>query len=82
MNQMKYIIVDNGLCEEVVIFAKTFQHVDIAGRIGGRVVSAGFVTLLDGKMECYGKSISLDIPSREKIDTKVVNRMLGVTLDD
>ncbi len=82
MNKMKYIIYDTGLYESVMIFDHITQHVDVAQRIHSieSVVSAGFISVVDGKFQCFGRSLSLDIDSRPE-DSDYVNKMMGITND-
>lgn len=83
MNKMKYIIYDTGLYDAVIIFDHIAQHNQVAQKMYAieSVVSAGFVDIVDGKFECYGKSISLDIKSRPE-DSEYVNKFMGVAFDD
>ena len=89
MDQMKYIIVkgSHGL-ELPFIFAANISHADMARKIinphgwdteqefKDNIYSAGFVVLTDKGLECYGKSHTLNIGT-QKIDSKLINRMLG-----
>lgn len=82
MNKMKYIIYDTGMYDSVIIFDHITQHVDMAQKMYAidSVVSAGFVRIVDGKFECFGRSVSLDINSRSD-DSAYVNKFMGVTND-
>lgn len=40
----------------------------------GKVVSAGFVSISEGKLHCFGESESLNIKSRPKEDSDLFNR--------
>jgi hypothetical protein len=77
---LKYIVFDFNECESPVIFPKTLDHdymaeafcrVKFLGRRryrSAKILSAGFY--LGG--DCTGKSESLNIKSRENIDTKLM----------
>lgn len=84
MNEMKYVVVlDESGKEQLVIFPKDFDHDAFAEvlsniRVGGRnwrrefrkPVSAGFT---NGR-RCYGRSETLNLDSRELIDTELLAR--------
>jgi len=77
---MKYVIgiVRNSSAEHVFIFPRTINHNDFAKfmRIH-EVRSAGFFSLDDaGEMHCYGKSESLNVPSRPQ-DTELVKKEMN-----
>lgn len=79
MLKMKYIIRAGGHglpCP--VMFGDTENHNDIAYRLGGEIISAGFVDLGDNGVQCYGESISLNIRSRPEIDSKIINVFFGI----
>ncbi len=65
------------------LFPKTdlLAHYDQAGfvqkTVGGSILSAGFVRWVEGKPECYGESISLNIRS-DPGDTQALHRQLGL----
>ena len=78
----KYIILDDMT---PIVFPITLQHDEVARRFTVKltqpeVTSAGMVelTVTNGKpaFECYGRSISLDIDSKET-DSATLNKMLG-----
>ena len=81
MGQMKYIIVDNGQWDAPVIFDESTQHFTMAANTPGTVIAAGFVRFTTDGLECYGQSISLGIASRGEEDSKMINKMLGVSDD-
>jgi hypothetical protein len=73
----KYIIANIDGLPTPFIFPETFIHADLAKGVGRRpILGAGFVSLLDGKLTCYGESISLNVKSRGDIDSKILNSML------
>lgn len=78
MKKMKYIIVDNGQWDAPVIFDEFTQHFTVAANTPGEVISAGYVQFMPTGLECYGESISLGIKARPEIDSKMINKMLGV----
>jgi len=82
MKQMKYIIIDNGMYDTPVIFDEATDHSCIANALAGvnapNVVSAGFVRFTPDGLVCYGKSTSLGIGSAGDVDSKLINKMLGV----
>jgi len=76
MDNAKYIVFDSGAIEDIIIFSMIQDHAMMAHRLRLMPVSAGFVEfLIDGPV-CYGKSMSLELDSRE-IDTKIVRRALN-----
>lgn len=85
MKDTKYIVYEdeNTGIEEMIIFAQTMQHYDVAHQLGvvDIVCGAGFVRIGINRKgmiaEAYGKSISLNIPSREDKDTLILHRVLG-----
>lgn len=84
MNQLKYIIVDNGCWEEVIIFTNTIEHIHMMQRMNAskdQVVSAGFLTFGPEGVQCFGRSHSLDISSRGALDVKIINRQAGDNFD-
>lgn len=77
----KYILSSTG---GPVIFSELLTHVDVACALFSRdsVVGAGFCYVNnDGLYVCYGESISLKIKSREALDSKELNKLLGHTND-
>ena len=82
---LKYLLMDNvsdiGDMESIVIFPIWGNHKIMANRLGkDHVISAGFVKLIsdDGKVkvDCYGASTSLGIPSRPE-DNLIVNSYMN-----
>jgi hypothetical protein len=72
----KYIVLEHS---GPVLFSELLTHAEVARRIGGTVLGAGFCYLgHDSKYYCYGESTSLKITSRGKIDTDKLNRMFGL----
>lgn len=68
--EMKYIIVLNEFGQEVaLIFSKSIQHATVAN--GTEVIAGGFFCLNGYEVTCYGKSVSLDVSSRES-DSKII----------
>lgn len=70
---MKYIMFDVGSEEFPILFPDAIRHVEIAGMIKNKILSAGFVEQTDkGKWECFGESEGLKIKSRPQ-DTRIVH---------
>lgn len=44
---------------------------------GGKILSAGFVKFVDGKPECYGESMSLDL-AKHPDDNVALAQQLGI----
>lgn len=75
MSSMKYIVVDTGLVDAIIIFPDVIQHNTFAESFP-YIVSAGFITMSPkGVYTCYGKSYSLGIGSRE-IDSQIANEQI------
>ena len=75
MIETKYVIVDGS----AIVFSAAITHSDMVG-YGQKCSGAGFVRFFSEKDEygddvikaqCYGRSVSLDIDSRE-VDSKIV----------
>lgn len=77
----KYIIVDRellgGFAAEPYIFSDLVQHQDLANVIPGRIVSAGFCRIVEGRYVCYGESVSLKLKAQEE-DSEILNTYLGI----
>jgi len=74
----KYIVFDFDAIEDMIIFSGLHTHDQIANNfLRYTPISAGFIEINDGKPFCYGKSISLELESRE-IDTKIALRVLNL----
>ncbi len=79
MDNMKYIIVEGAYgYPTAYIFSDNVQHADMAQQVNkaDKVLGAGFVTYGPDGLVCFGRSVSLDIKSRNEIDTKIINREL------
>ncbi|MFO1155831.1 MAG: hypothetical protein U1E43_03200 [Rhodospirillales bacterium] len=77
---MKYIVVDAPGGEAAVLFPRTFLHRWVAGLFAPMtVVSAGFVRVREGGLECYGHSAGLGMNARPIADTALVARALAET---
>lgn len=77
MDGMKYIMYDRGGIETPILFPQFIEHDNMAIMIvpKGKLISAGFVKLLDGKAHVSGKSISLGLLSREE-DSEIIQDFL------
>ncbi|HIJ39401.1 MAG TPA: hypothetical protein HPP80_10960 [Rhodospirillaceae bacterium] len=81
---MKFIIISDPEGNEYpFIFPPKWGHNEMAAKMvepHQTVVAAGFIRTNDvGQFECYGRSSSLNIPSRPQWDTALVKRLLAVT---
>ena len=74
---MKYIVVDDGLNDCPYIFPDHIQHFYMLSCVGGKIVSAGFVTFTPEGLDCYGNSISLGVASRPESDNKLIKSLIG-----
>jgi len=78
--ESKYIVFDEindypvSPSDVMVIFPNFVNHSTIAKKIGGDILSAGFVDISTGR--CYGKSTSLKTGSRE-VDSKIFKNQFG-----
>lgn len=73
----KYIVVEGEFgMESIFIFPYHVAHADAA--TGRDVISAGFLSIQGGKVNCFGESISLDMKSRGEEDTFLASRALGL----
>lgn len=76
---MKYIVIQTEQKDYAYIFPNFIQHIDFAVEIinkhdlQGTIVGAGFVVYKDHQFSCYGKSMSLNIKSREN-DTQIISK--------
>ena len=70
---MKYIVVDYGYSEDMIIFPSTTNHKDMAEKFKDfPIVSAGFVKYDDcvtlNPVYCYGESTTLHLTCRKERD--------------
>ncbi len=83
-NKMKYIVIDGLMAETPYIFPDSVQHSYVAQALSSGannvVISAGFVVHRADGMQCYGRSVSLDIDSRPDVDSALINRLLGLDI--
>lgn len=73
MSQHKYVCIDTGLNDVIIIFSDVVQH-EFMEHLPGKIVSAGFINL--NTFKCYGKSVSLNTSSRPE-DTQLAIRQFG-----
>jgi hypothetical protein len=74
---MKYIVFEHQHLESFVVFPEYIPHDDFAINLRGyKPVRAGFVELSNGKVYCYGESVSLKLKSGQN-DSSLLNRQLG-----
>jgi hypothetical protein len=78
--ESKYIIADIYGVTMPIVFPELLVHADVADALGARnkVIGAGFCTVDDEGYHCYGESTSLNVKSNYDVDSKLLNRMLGV----
>jgi hypothetical protein len=74
---MKYIIVNQHDLEMAILFDEIISHDFVAA--GRKVVSAGMVTLQDGKPSAYGSSFTLRLNSRPQ-DSEIIKQSLERTI--
>ena len=68
--RVKYIVVNNGLHDVMIMFSDLLQHADVASGFA-KIISAGFIN--PETLSCSGKSISLGLGSRPE-DTEIARR--------
>lgn len=74
--RLKYVVTDSG---DFAIFTELTKHSDIAPRLFGKPVGAGFCSIAGiadtdmAKVHCWGESISLGIESRPE-DEQIINK--------
>jgi len=67
--KQKYICVDTGLCDSIIIFPETITHADFGHQF--KIISAGFI--YTDTWSCFGKSTSLGLSARPE-DTIIARR--------
>ena len=76
--KLKYVITDKN---DFAIFTELSTHSDVAKKLCGKPVGAGFCSLArkanseKANIHCWGKSVSLGISSRE-IDEEIINNKI------
>ena len=79
---MKYIIVQDGYNENIVLFSSMLKHRDIAKQLTdndlSRVVSAGQILVDDdNSLICTGESLTLNLKSRGEQDNIILRASLN-----
>lgn len=88
MDKLKYIVTDRGA---FATFNGLQNHSDVARSLHGKPVGAGFIHInaVDGrlaqenccvpiiKIKCYGRSVSLNLDSREEADEEIIIKNLN-----
>ena len=71
----KYVIYEDDEVEHYVVFDMLIDHSEMARRmgIGAKILSAGFVQFGPDGAYCYGESVSLNMKSRDDVDSKIIN---------
>jgi len=84
MKETKYIVINTGLMDAIIMFPSSFDHADFARMVVSKkedIVSAGFIRLsISGYWHCYGRSAGLDMKARP-VDSEIANRQFP-TMDD
>lgn len=85
MAQSKYITgeakTEYGTIATAVCFSEVLGHADVA-RLFEEVWGAGFFYINDaGKVVAYGKSVGLNVVSRESKDARMIEKALCLTYD-
>jgi len=75
MHDYKYLVDEYG---GLLIFPPYVVHSDVARQCPHGIVGAGFVSISEGKVCCYGRSHSLRIDSRGKMDSLFLANFLGL----
>ena len=76
---LKYIVYDNGMFDEIVVFTDSNDHNNFRLKLGIKledVISAGFISVSVDGPYCYGRSTSLDRLSRCDVDTALLTRFM------
>ena len=72
---MKYIRFDDPQ-DTIVMFPVHVNHKTMARYYGDApALSAGFVNLCNGRVECYGHSLGLNLSSKEE-DSKILQKQI------
>jgi hypothetical protein len=83
MNDPKYICIDYDIGGyRYFIFPNFITHKDFANKLSGKkdkIVSAGFVRIVDNKYSPYGQSQSLKLSPAEQ-DNRLMNLQFGIEL--
>lgn len=74
----KYIVIKQDTLDYPFVFSELSVHADVGRALGGQVIAAGFCFIQDNAYICYGESISLNVKSRGKEDSDLLNCLLGV----
>ena len=80
---MKYIVIQTESYSLPFIFSDISVHKDVATNLtynypDAKVVGAGFVSVINDKFSCWGRSVSLCITSRKEEDSAILNQMLSL----
>ena len=74
----KYIVIDSAFGESFHILPAHESHREVATKLGGTVLSAGFISIVNDQPSCFGNSESLDIGSRGDEDNLLAALTLGI----
>jgi hypothetical protein len=76
----KYVIIRTDAGELPVTFPMALAHKELES-IKPEIISAGYWFVVDGEVQVFGPSVSLNLPSRPK-DAHLIQRFLGLPLKD
>lgn len=74
---MKYVTYETGIFDIYVLFSDHIKHSDMINNLNVKqelILGAGFVSVIDNKIQCYGRSISLGVNSRGNLDNDLIER--------
>lgn len=82
MKNCKYIVIQNGTIDSIIMFGGELTHSRMAEMIGKPVVSAGFIVLgldVHGNPAVFatGESQSLGLMARVERDTQLARHLLS-----
>ena len=73
----KYVIIDREFCDTAFVFPVWVAHSDVRFKMGGKLLSAGFVRFDEDGAHAYGKSTGLSCHSRPE-DSQIISEQLGL----
>lgn len=72
--KLKYIVTENG---DFAIFTELSSHNEVARGLYGKPVGAGFAYIVNNKVTCFGRSVSLKIESRNDKDAEIIEQYIN-----
>lgn len=73
MKKNKYVIIEEWGTEQIIMFPETIKH-DTFKNLNP--IRAGFCTIKDGKINCFGRSISLKLEADPDKDNEIGTQQL------